>query len=284
MVKVLSGNKNIKPIIILGAGRSGTKFLRDTLLYSEEVCAVPYDINYIWRYGNEKLTHDELNPDLITPKISQYIRNTILKLATKQKSDANVLLEKTVSNCLRVDFVNTIFPEAKFIHLIRDGRAVVESANRMWQTPPETRYLLKKLRYFPWKNYKYAFNYIENIVKGKYNSKGGLKVWGPRYQGIQKDIETIDLIEVCAIQWKNCVLKSLDSLALIPKSRVLTIKYEDFVLSSKCLEQVIEFIELENSQEIYKNFQLNIEKSNVNKWQNSMNASEIEILNNVLGE
>ena len=79
---------NMQPIIILGAGRSGTKFFRDVLLHSQETCAVPYDVNFIWRYGNESCEHDELSVDMATEPIKKYIRGSINNMAKKQNSNS----------------------------------------------------------------------------------------------------------------------------------------------------------------------------------------------------
>ena len=54
------------PIIILGAARSGTKMLRKALASHPDLHAIPYDINYVWKYGSYQLPHDELRPEHAT--------------------------------------------------------------------------------------------------------------------------------------------------------------------------------------------------------------------------
>ena len=53
------------PIILIGAARSGTKFLRDVLASAVGVKSVPYDVNYIWRHGSPNYGHDVLDLSLI---------------------------------------------------------------------------------------------------------------------------------------------------------------------------------------------------------------------------
>ena len=48
-------------VIIIGAARSGTKYLRDVLATAPNAARVPYDINYIWRYGSEIREGDRKN-------------------------------------------------------------------------------------------------------------------------------------------------------------------------------------------------------------------------------
>lgn len=278
----MSDLNNMQPIIILGAGRSGTKFFRDSLLSSKATCAVPYDVNYIWRYGNEECEHDELTAKMATNSSNSYIRQSIVRLASKQNNNAQFLLEKTVSNGLRVDFVNEVFPEAKYIHLVRDGRAVVESAIRVWNEPPQTGYLLKKIKYFPWKNYKYAFQYFLNLARGVLTSNSGLQVWGPKYSGIQHDVDNLSLIEICAKQWERCVSRAMTSLRKIPKERVLTIKYEDFVSSPQALSEAARFIGVQDTENLIANYAKKLRPGNVDKWRESLSEPEIEYLSKSL--
>ena len=59
----------IRHIIIIGAARSGTKILRDVLAEASGVGCVPYDIGFVWRYGNQRVPHDVLDPATVTPRI-----------------------------------------------------------------------------------------------------------------------------------------------------------------------------------------------------------------------
>jgi len=275
---------NIKPIIIIGAGRSGTKFFRDLLLASPEVCGIPYDVSYIWRYGNEDYPDEELPLSRLDDKKSSYIRKTIIRLSGAEKREYRFLLEKTVGNTLRVPFVRAVFPDAKYIHLIRDGRAVTESAMRLWEQPPEVDYLLKKLKYFPWRNYRHAFWYAINLLKGKLSSSRAQKVWGPRYKGIARDAETLPLIKVCAKQWRECVSKASAGLAELPPSEVLKVRYEALVSSRSTIEQVCEFIGIADNKEIILAYQNSLQPENLNKWKSRFSEEELEILDSELSE
>ena len=81
---------NPSPIIIIGAARSGTKFLRNVLAAAEGVKAVPYDINYVWRYGAEHSPDDVLDPDELTAERVKYIKNTIRRLASANNGEIAV--------------------------------------------------------------------------------------------------------------------------------------------------------------------------------------------------
>jgi hypothetical protein len=126
-------------IIIIGAARSGTKILRDVLAEASGMGCVPYDIGFVWRYGNQQVPHDVLDPATVTPRIQRFVRRYVDRYA---RSGGDVVIEKTVGNTLRVPFVHAVMPDAAFVHLVRDGMDVVESARRQWSAPPDREYLL----------------------------------------------------------------------------------------------------------------------------------------------
>src|SRR5699024_6585477 len=98
-------------------------------------------------------------------------------------SNGGVLVEKTVSNALRPDFVERVLPGARYILLIRDGRDVVESSYRMWQAPADSSGMKRKLASLPPRALPYAVWYGVNLVAGKLRGRG-VGIWGVRYEGI----------------------------------------------------------------------------------------------------
>lgn len=145
-------------VIVIGAARSGTKFLRDILAAGAGVAVVPYDVNYVWRIGVGSAPDDCLEPAQLTDRQRRFIRSTLPALAHMKPGE--ILLEKTVSNTLRVAFVEAVLPQARYVHLIRDGRDVTESAMRLWQAPPSWGSLIDKFRNMPLANFGYAAQFF----------------------------------------------------------------------------------------------------------------------------
>ena len=257
-------------IILIGAGRSGTKFLRDTLASSDACACVPYDVNYVWRYGNEGVPHDVLPPEAATKRVKQYVPKTLARLAKVQAQNADFLIEKTVSNTLRVPFVHEVLPDAKYVHIIRDGRDVTESSARMWTEPPEYGYLLQKLRYFPISNVRYALWYAKNMIQGALGNKRGQKVWGPRYPGIDHDAETLSVHEVCARQWQTCVDSALQGLELIPADKQLTVRYEALVSGPEAFQEICEFIGIPDTKRVVEAYTKTLRKDTRGKWRDGL--------------
>lgn len=261
-----------QPIILIGAARSGTKLIRDLIAEHPAVDKVPYDVNYIWRLGNEHIPHDELTVELLTPQI----RQRILKRLEGFRSDAPFLIEKTVSNCLRVPYVHAVFPNARFIHLVRNGWDVIESAYRQWTASPDWSYIFKKARTFPLDEaYEYALSYAKSvllkwIMRGKPTS-----TWGPRYAGIDEDLASKQLVEVCAIQWVKSVERALKGLAALPEDQVLTIRYEEFVKRPYThLKMLAQFINIDSTPYLKSDKLAMISRKNVGKGLRNFSAEE----------
>jgi len=269
----------IQPVVIIGAGRSGTKFLRDTLAGSSLCCAVPFDVNYVWRYRHERLPDDVIPAEELKPETQRYIRRTLERLAhIGTHPGCRYLVEKTVSNSLRVPYIDAILPTAKFIHLIRDGREVVESAARMWRQPPSWHYLLQKLRYFPLSNYRYGFWYLRNLMAGALQKKRGQRIWGPRYPGIEDDLATKGIYEICALQWRACVEQALSDLEMIPEARKITVRYEQLVSNEEAISRVCDFLGLDDSDRVIAVYSKTLRRDTREKWKTNIPEEDMTLV------
>ncbi|WP_417250210.1 sulfotransferase family protein [Celeribacter sp.] len=249
------------PIILIGAARSGTKFLRDVLASGRGTAAVPYDVNYVWRYGAEAAPDDILDPATLTEPRKRFIRKTLRSLAKAAPDD--ILIEKTVANTLRVPFVEAVFPNARYVHLIREGRDVTESAMRQWRQSPDWSALLRKLRQIPIRNLGYVAWFGLNLVKGLLSGRKGGKVWGPRFPDIDTAAVTEPLSKVCARQWLASYTQASRDLARIngAESRVFTIRYEDLIRDDAALAALIDHLDLPDKGTIMATYRAKLRPS-----------------------
>lgn len=224
---------NKAPLIIIGAGRSGTNLLRDTLTSLENFATWPCDeINLIWRHGNIAQPHDVFGPELATPKVTSYIRGQFDKL--QRRTGADIIIEKTCANSLRIPFIDAIFPEARYLYIVRDGRDVAISAMRRWTSGIDISYLVRKLRFAPPTDIPiYAMNFARNRIKQMQSPDRRQGSWGPRFPDIDDWAKTRPLVEVCARQWAECVRLSDEAFAKMPDHKSYKIHYEDFVSDPK---------------------------------------------------
>lgn len=273
----------MQPVILIGAARSGTKLLRDMIAHHPKIGAVPYDINYIWRMGNEQCSDDVLTPTQLTTNYRERIRKEVFTFAPHGTS---VLVEKSVSNCLRVPYVQKVFPEAKYIHLLRDGRDVVESSYRQWTIKPDWRYILKKARGYPiTKAPGYAMQYAMSTLRRTLSSESAVRgFWGPRYPGIERDLEIEGTLAVCAHQWVHSVTTALSGFEQIERGSVLTVRYESFVEEPLThLEQIALFIGVEPTP--YQTMKLDsISLDNIGKGWRNFNSEEQQTVMKIIGE
>jgi hypothetical protein len=136
-------------------------------------------------------------------------------------------VEKTCATSLRVPFVTTVFPEARFLHLVRDGRDASASALVRWTSGVSARYVLRKARFVPLSDVPtYCGRFLASRFSQIVLRKGRLPTWGPRFHDIDRHVRDEPLLSVCARQWSECVRQSTTALDRIGPDRVLRIRYE----------------------------------------------------------
>jgi hypothetical protein len=265
-------------VIIIGAGRSGTKLLRGILASHPQFVCFPREINYIWRYGNAFFPTDELDPDLARPKVVAYIRKCFNNFA--EKNGNMQIIEKTCANALRINFVRRVFPEAFFIHIIRDGRSVAESARRRWLAAPELSYLIEKLRWMPlFEAPLYGIKYLSyQIGRFQNNNKGQLS-WGPRFFGLDTMVKEKTLIEVCGLQWMKCVNAAEAALKVLPEDKNITVRYEDIVTEPvKTTAKIFDRLKIGFLPECQEYVARQIQKDKIDKWKRCLSHEDVMLL------
>ena len=271
-----------RPIIIIAAARSGTKMLQAALSVAPGIASFPYEIDYTWKYGNYHIDHDELTREHVTEDIQNFIRTQFSKLL--KKSDAKRVLEKTVANSLRVDFVRAVFPECLIVHLFRDGRDVAASAKLYGQSQGPKEDVLKKLAEVPIKAWPYLFHEVRGFASLYANrllfKKDHLKSWGPRFIGIDEAFQKYSIIEVCGIQWARCVELSLAQLSSLKENEdYINLRYEDLVQNPVHeLKRVAEFLKIENFDPIKDYAETRIKDSYIGSWRTRLSEEEKEKL------
>jgi hypothetical protein len=275
-----------RPVVIIGAARSGTNLLRDTLTKVPGVGTWPCDeINYIWRHGNAAHPDDELGPEHATPAVRHYIRRRFGRLA-RRRSLTHVV-EKTCANSLRLAFVDRVLPEALFVFLIRDGRDVVASAMRRWRAPLNLPYVLRKARFVPLSDLAYyGSRYVGNRVYRLGASRDGrLAFWGPRFAGIEVAVRSEDLSVVCARQWGQSVQLAEAAFEDIDSARVYRLRYEELVASpAGQVERLCRFLGVQACPEHLSSLVEGISASRVGFWRQDLEPSDLGKIQQEIGD
>lgn len=270
-----------RPIIIISAARSGTKMLRKLLATIPELTAFPYDMNYIWKYGNYHIPHDELTREHLTEKTRQFIRKQFYRRLSK--SHAGRILEKTVGNSLRVDFVRAIFPDCQIIHLYRHGKDVAVSARECWQASmfsskiQSKRDLFDKIVHFPFKAaFPYGLEYLTNYAARFLSRTERVKSWGPRFKDIDDVVKQYPLLGVCGIQWGKSIEASLRSFSRLEENKhYMNVCYEDLVQEPiKELKRIVDYLEIKEWESAKMYAEQYITDRYIGNWKKVLSSEE----------
>lgn len=280
-----------KPIIVLGAARSGTKVIPRVLRQHPDV-AVWSEPNYIWKYGNARLGHDMIPADRATPEITAYIRDRFRAFTLAQGRTR--FCEKTPANSLRLPFVLAVLPGAKLIHVIRDGRDVALSARERWlgrgsdfeeqargvEAKTRKRRMRQRIKKklgngeIPIRDFPY---YVPRFVSSYFNRVGLKKreLFGPRFPGIEDLMRDYSLLEVCALQWRWCVEGVLNCVAQLGEQVAYhEVKYEELCRRPEVhLPAIYDFLELTTPRDI-DGVVAHVKGGNVAKWKHAMTEVE----------
>lgn len=215
------------PIIIFGNTRSGTTVVQKLIAGHPDVVAW-YEPRNLWQYADPARSHDDFDESDATDKVKRYIRRQFLRY---QKRNGNrVVVEKTPVNVLRIPYVRAVFPEARYIYIVRSPLSFISSVELKWQRPVTVRGLLWRFRSTPWTQlHHYVIKYARQLVDKHILRRKYLSVWGPRYRGLEEDLQTEEMLTVVARQWALPSKKAEEDLSQFAPGAVLRLRYEDVV-------------------------------------------------------
>ncbi len=275
-----------KPIFIIGTGRCGSTMFHKLFAYHPQLAwltwfcdrfpsspkynrwhmraiNLPVIGNYLtkkiypgecWRFWDYhcrgfSTPYRDLRKDDITETGSKKITKALGEIVTRKR---NRLLIK-LTGWPRIGYIKEIFPDAKFIHIIRDGRAVTNSLInvdfwRGWQGPQSWRWgLLNEEQMQEWKKYEESFFILAAME------------WKILIQSVEKAKEQLDT------------------------SQFLELKYEDIISNPvDSFKQVCSFCELEWNNKFQKQIEKRKLKTMNYKWKENLPVHQQEMLNEYL--
>jgi hypothetical protein len=215
------------PILLFGNTRSGATIIQKTMSAHPDITGW-YEPNALWLYADPGRIYDEFDESDATEPVKRYIRSKFLKY--QKKHGNRIILEKTPQNILRIPYVRAIFPEAIFLFIVRNPFSFISSVELKWQRTVTRQGIIRRLKDTPpTQLHHWVRRYLRQQISKRLLKKKYLSIWGPRYRGIYDDLKTHDMLTVIARQWSVCSRKAEDALAKFDDSRVLRLKYEEFV-------------------------------------------------------
>ncbi len=189
-------------------------------------------------------------------------------MSFQRKHEDRRIVEKTPHNVFKVSYINKIFPEAKFIYVIRNPLSYISSCELKWQRAVSPKGVVLRLKEAPVTQLHYYGNKLVRDYFDKYVlNRKYLSLWGPCYEGIEDDLRELDLLTVIARQWAIGSIKAEAELAKLEKDRVLTFRYEDFVAEPVThLERICKHSGLEMVDEMARGAQEIVDPKRQEKW------------------
>jgi hypothetical protein len=157
----------------------------------------------------------------------------------RQRSGAAVFLSKRTANNRRIRLLTTIFPDARYVHLVRDGREVTQSLSTVeW-----------------WNDHK---------------------VWWDGRTPLEMERAGQSRLAICARNWVNELRELRQQLAQVERDKVHELRFEDLLRNPVGeLERIIRFLGLEIPAE-YRNSIGALGLGPVrDKWQSSWNETQL---------
>ena len=237
-----------RPVFILGSPRSGTSVF-SRLFGGHPELANWSEGHFLFDpgYRNQKNEHRWTEKDVTRFK-ARRIRSNVdwfcRYVSWRQGINAHRFTNKLPRHTLRVPWLLEIFPDAQFIHIIRDGRAVVRSMIRLREKQgKEDRTLADFARPPGWQEY---------------------------YRN--------DPYEAHARQWAGIEEVVRSDLARLPQDRWYRAKYEEFILDTRgIMRKMCERFGLRSDDEAVSVWPEHLENRN-SKWAQECTVEQIETM------
>ena len=254
------------PIFIVGAPRSGTSVLYEKLAQHPDLAWIsnvtkktagswlatralalfrsdhrPTEAKRVW--GRLPKTSSPLPVD-VPPRARRFVRRVVAhNLRLFQKSR---FLSKDPGNSFRMPLLDAIFPDARFLHIVRDGRAV-------------------------------AFSTLKNRER-----RGG-EFWGIHVPD-RPDLEQLPMLEACGLQWK-LTLEAVECCGeRLPAERYMEVRYEDFCeRPESTLRTIGDRFGLSWEASRLADVVADVESQDF-KWKQGLGAEKLALLDGLIGE
>ncbi|MFT6955245.1 MAG: hypothetical protein ACJAYC_000238 [Halieaceae bacterium] len=286
-----------QPVLIVGAGRSGTSFL-SRALGEDPIFWNSYENRYVWNYGQKDMSHDYRARSEASAKTGKYIKSHFAKLANRVNA---IVVDKTPSNAYRLEFIHEIFPDIKIIHLIRDGRDNIASRRLEWfggravladESGEKAKgYLIKLIA----RRLDHAvalvrrgnlpFDRIPVFLKDnipqffRHIYSGEPSRYGERFHEMERFKRENGLLPTAARQWQGTVEIAMRSGGNLPSSTYKEVKFEDMVQQPSIFwGELSEFIEVQYESPVLKWLEENADDSIIGKWKARLTQKEVDLV------
>lgn len=274
---------------LTGSPRSGTTILEEILNCHPQISAL-YEPYYLWEKHFSIEKDDRFSFDDLTEEICLEIRKEYGRFAKLSKKP--IVLDKLPIHVFNIPVVQKIFPEAKWIHIYRDGRDVTLSIQKEWNERKEQvnqknyknliRVFRRMLGYQPFWSFRtkaiwHELSNIKSLNPNSYLNKSRWKGkigWGPRFVGWLEYLRSHNELEFSAKQWQECMTAVFSHWGGLPDENKLEVQYEALLQdTSNELNKIFSLLGLLLEDNFVKNTPT-LKTTNFNKWETAFDSSE----------
>jgi hypothetical protein len=264
-----------RPIILIGTQRSGTTMLGDTLCLHPDL-AFWGEPRHVWTWGNSYRPDDRLTAQNARPAVQRHIRRTFQRYVTR--AGRQRLCEKTPSNCLRIPFISEVYPEARIILIIRDGRSVMRSTQRIQEKGVPSHRVLKRAFETPlWEWPAYIPRALRTAKQKVLRQR--MDYWGPRPPGWQEWVRHDPPDVVRAKQWAATMSQAVQDGRQIASDLYHEIRYENLVANpQQTMEDILNFTGLAPCPPLIDYLVQRIDPDREHRWRDEVDQDTLELV------
>ena len=256
------------PIILIGNVRSGTTMLQRLFSMHPSLCTW-LEPKPIWNYADPGRKYDRMDENDATDRVRRFIRNRFEKY--QEENGGKQIMEKTPSNIVRIPYVHAIFPESKFLYVIRNPLSQISSSEYKWQNVidwKDRKWAFYRIKQTPKSQIIfYAGTFFKEFINKKFIKKKHAHVFGIKYPNIHFDINNFSTEEIIAKQWVYCSQQAEKDLNRLNPSKVFKIKYETFVENPLFhFTRILDHFDLDITSQIKTIINNIVDPSRQNKW------------------
>jgi len=283
------------PVLVIGTGRSGTNLLAH-VLDADPRFHNRYENRYIWNYRAHTWAHDRRGTDEATPATVRYIR----RFFERAGESGQIVVDKTPSNVFRLPFIRAVLPEARVIHLIRDGRDNLISREIEWYGGRQAyrregaeavagRLALLKQRLGHFRDLVARGNVPRERLPAFFADNAQVflsslltrrpRRYGERFPGMRETLQAYGHTVTTAVQWREGVMQALHALRDWPSAQYLELRYEELSDHPEASwSRIAHFLEIAAESPAGEFLVQNVRRGNHGKWRTALSSEQLSVL------
>ncbi|MEL7354084.1 MAG: sulfotransferase [Cyanobacteria bacterium J06560_5] len=249
-----------RPVFIVGSPRSGTTFLGKCVA---ELPEISYHFEPVATKAAARYVHSQEWSFERAKRFYYWVYAWLMRL----HADGDLrFAEKTPRNCFLINFLFRAFPDAQFIHIIRDGRDAALSHSKK-----------------PWLQ-------AASIHSTSRESSGYRHGPYPRFWVEPErthEFEATTDIHRCIWAWRCHVSAILEQAQQLPASQYYELRYEHLVAQpKKAAQQLLDYLGIEETDSRSKLYQAfaTAHQSSVGGWRQALSSQQVQQIHREAGD